>query len=109
MQSGIRHPVRRCGTAAVAFGLALAVMPPAWADRTAATSPDGVATEKTRSVTLITGDRVVVADGAKTGTVKPGPGRRSMSFSTTYTGGHLFVVPHDASFDRKPEHREARA
>jgi hypothetical protein len=47
------------------------------------------------SVTLITGDRVVV-EGAAVRSVVPGPDRRKVAFSTFTTGGHVHVVPDDA-------------
>ncbi|MCS7482752.1 S8 family serine peptidase [Umezawaea endophytica] len=47
------------------------------------------------SVTLITGDRVVL-DGAGGGSVVPGTGRDDIAYSTSTEQGHLFVVPDDA-------------
>jgi subtilisin family serine protease len=50
-----------------------------------------------QSVTLITGDRVVLADRALAAkTVIPGPGREKLAFSTYQRDGHWFVVPRDA-------------
>ncbi|MFB9600869.1 S8 family serine peptidase [Saccharothrix longispora] len=47
------------------------------------------------SVTLITGDRVVVTgDGARS--VQAGPGRANTAFTTFERDGHLHVVPNDA-------------
>nr|WP_052478841.1 S8 family serine peptidase [Kibdelosporangium sp. MJ126-NF4]CEL20899.1 peptidase S8 and S53, subtilisin, kexin, sedolisin [Kibdelosporangium sp. MJ126-NF4]CTQ98296.1 peptidase S8 and S53, subtilisin, kexin, sedolisin [Kibdelosporangium sp. MJ126-NF4] len=62
---------------------------------TAAPTPATVSLE--RSVTLITGDRVVVLDSAGTArTVVPGTGRQRTAFSTYQRDGHMFVVPVDA-------------
>lgn len=52
-----------------------------------------------RSVTLITGDRVDVAesaDGKRAATVTPAPGRERITFQTIEVGGELQVVPSDA-------------
>jgi len=50
------------------------------------------------SVTLVTGDRVVVgADGTGQASVSPGPGRGRMTFQQARDGrGHLLVLPADA-------------
>ena len=49
-----------------------------------------------RPVTLLTGDRVtVLADGAFS--VEHGPGRDGMTFQTRRVGGHLSVIPADAT------------
>ncbi len=47
------------------------------------------------SVTLITGDRVTVRDGAAA-SVEPGPGRAGTRFVVQRVAGHLFVIPSDA-------------
>ncbi|HWO63463.1 MAG TPA: S8 family serine peptidase, partial [Umezawaea sp.] len=47
------------------------------------------------SVTLITGDRVVL-DGAGGGSVVPAAGRGDIAFSTSTERGHLVVLPDDA-------------
>ena len=50
----------------------------------------------TRSVTLVTGDRVVLQpDGSHS--VRPAAGRDSMSFITTANADHRYVVPADAA------------
>jgi subtilisin family serine protease len=50
-----------------------------------------------RSITLITGDRVVVLDDASNArTIIPGKGREKLAFSTYKRDGHLYVVPRDA-------------
>lgn len=74
-----------------------------WDERNAQAAP----TAATRTVTLITGDRVVISGGdGKSVTVQPRKGRERVVFSTTYQrmkkGGekgvseHLFVIPADA-------------
>jgi subtilisin family serine protease len=47
------------------------------------------------SVTLVTGDRVLV-DGAGSVSVRPAAGRRGISFTSTVEKGHRYVVPSDA-------------
>ncbi len=50
------------------------------------------------SVTLLTGDRVLLGAPGRSasGEVVPGPGRRAMTFRTYRVGGRLHVVPADA-------------
>ncbi|MFI7128229.1 S8 family serine peptidase [Nonomuraea sp. NPDC050153] len=68
-----------------AVGLA-AVQQPVPVDRASAAHETG-------SVTLLTGDRVVVTGGGHR--VEPGPGRKVRYF-TQYRDGHLHVIPSDA-------------
>ncbi|NUT53593.1 MAG: S8 family serine peptidase [Saccharothrix sp.] len=49
-----------------------------------------------RTVTLITGDRVVVT-GAAVGAFYAGPGREAVTFHSAYRDGRLQVVPDDAA------------
>lgn len=50
----------------------------------------------TRSVTLVTGDRVLTGSSGAGGVrVRPGPGREGMRFSVSVEHGHLYVVPGD--------------
>ncbi|MDQ2588651.1 S8 family serine peptidase [Saccharothrix yanglingensis] len=49
-----------------------------------------------RTVTLVTGDRVVVA-GDRLVSVTPGPGREDLVFHRFHRDGHLHVVPRDAA------------
>ncbi|OLF18015.1 hypothetical protein BU204_08555 [Actinophytocola xanthii] len=49
-----------------------------------------------RTVTLVTGDQVVVRDG-KVGSVRPGNGREGTTFSVRSHDGHDYVVPTDAA------------
>ncbi|MFJ6671755.1 S8 family serine peptidase [Actinosynnema sp. NPDC091369] len=48
-----------------------------------------------RTVTLVTGDRVVVA-GEAVGSFQPAPGRDRITFQSTHRDGRLSVVPEDA-------------
>ncbi|MET9022115.1 S8 family serine peptidase [Actinopolymorpha sp. NPDC004070] len=49
------------------------------------------------SVTLVTGDRVLLPKGdATAASVLPGKGRKKITFLTRRTGGHLYVIPSDA-------------
>ncbi|MEJ3745349.1 S8 family serine peptidase [Actinomycetes bacterium KLBMP 9797] len=53
--------------------------------------------EPSRSVTLLTGDRITVHGANQTHwTVQPGKGREKITFSGTRVGGHLRIVPNDA-------------
>ncbi|CRK55890.1 peptidase S8 and S53, subtilisin, kexin, sedolisin [Alloactinosynnema sp. L-07] len=74
-----------------ALGLVLAGTAPAQAEPTKTATPT-----KSRSVTLITGDRVVVPDGGRAPSLIPGKGRERIQFRTQKTGGHLTVIPADA-------------
>ena len=47
-----------------------------------------------RSVTLATGDQVIIHSG-QASEVRPGPGREGMTFSVRRAGGHLYVIPAD--------------
>jgi hypothetical protein len=75
---------------------------PAWAARAARpgpqTRPDG-ATAGIRTVTLVTGDRVVLQelDGPdRVVKVQPGKGRKGMAFRRSTENGDTFVIPADA-------------
>ncbi|RVX45786.1 subtilisin family serine protease [Nonomuraea polychroma] len=50
--------------------------------------------QRANGVTLITGDRVVVADRGHR--VDPGPGRQDVGFTSQVRDGHLYVIPSDA-------------
>jgi subtilisin family serine protease len=66
--------------------------PPATA---AATTADG---SHQHTVTLLTGDRVTVTSAAAaTGAVTPAKGREHIRFATFRSGGHLYVLPQDAT------------
>ncbi|MGM1059923.1 S8 family serine peptidase [Saccharothrix sp. Mg75] len=57
---------------------------------------DAPSDHRTHAVTLVTGDRVVVA-GDRVLSVTPGPGREHLSFHRFRRDGHLHVVPRDAA------------
>ncbi|HEX6343721.1 S8 family serine peptidase [Umezawaea sp.] len=87
-----RRNCTRWGASLLALGLAVGSVQPATAapevaDRTGAT-PTG-------SVTLVTGDRVVVT-GDQVGSVIPGRDRAGLVFTRFTAGGHQHVVPEDA-------------
>src|SRR4051794_12508952 len=50
-----------------------------------------------RSVTLITGDRVLISSSNNSNSLIPGPGREHIGFSAYQAGGHTYVLPLDAS------------
>jgi subtilisin family serine protease len=64
-------------------------------------TPDRIASEPSKiagtpvSVTLITGDKVIVS-GPNSARVEPAPGRRHIKFVASRAGGHLHVRPTDA-------------
>ncbi|MEU4761867.1 S8 family serine peptidase [Actinosynnema sp. NPDC023794] len=81
------------GAAVLALGLVAApVTGVAGAETAPATPAAGV---QPRTVTLVTGDRVVVT-GDAVGSLRPGPGRDDVTFHSTYRDGRLNVVPEDA-------------
>jgi subtilisin family serine protease len=84
---------KRVAVGALALGVVLSTTQVA----AAAPARDTGVRPTDRSVTLITGDRVVVTDTARdTRTIIPGKGRDKLAFSSYKRGGHLFVVPKDA-------------
>ena len=78
------------GATALAFGLVSGVSHAAPAEFDAST------TDIRGSVTLITGDQVVVT-GNGVGSIIPGPGRDEVAFQTINQQGHLFVLPDDTT------------
>jgi subtilisin family serine protease len=78
------------GAVVLAVGLVAAPVPGVAGAEPAAT---GV---QPRTVTLITGDRVVVT-GTAVGAFQPGPGREATTFHTVHRDGRLHVVPEDAA------------
>ncbi|MCG5469043.1 S8 family serine peptidase [Micromonospora sp. LAH09] len=68
--------------------------PPTTAPDAAPRTATGVATTKT--VTLLTGDRVTVT-ASGSAAVRPGPGRGHLHFVTTRDRGQLTVLPQDAA------------
>ncbi|NUT47358.1 MAG: S8 family serine peptidase, partial [Saccharothrix sp.] len=83
---------RRLASATLAAGLVV----------TTAAGVAGAAPERPRpdvggtTVTLITGDRVVLRDGEAI-SVQPGPGRAGIGFHTFHRDGDLYVVPRDTT------------
>ena len=57
--------------------------------------PDRPARHTAATVTLITGDKVVL-NGPTSGSLRAGPGRERVVFHTFHRDGHLHVVPADA-------------
>ncbi|MGW5360386.1 S8 family serine peptidase [Actinopolymorpha pittospori] len=108
--------VRVVGIGGVIAGLAVSLGPAGWAGAPPAMSAPPTAQEGSPakgsavSVTLVTGDRVVLPSAnAPTGTVVPGKGREGVTFLTHRAEGHLYVVPSDAlpllradRIDRRP-------
>ncbi|WP_246018785.1 S8 family serine peptidase [Saccharothrix australiensis] len=73
----------------LASGLGAATAAPEAADRATTT------TAGTRTVTLVTGDRVLL-NGDRLGSVTGGPGREGAAFHAFHRAGRLHVVPRDA-------------
>ncbi|ROT31669.1 peptidase S8 [Micromonospora sp. HM5-17] len=65
-------------------------------DRVGVESVSRVTGQPSRSVTLITGDRVTVSPDGEA-SVRPGPGRTGVSMHVRREGGRLRVVPADAA------------
>ncbi|GLZ32389.1 serine protease [Lentzea sp. NBRC 105346] len=64
---------------------------------TAVASPAAAApAEPQDSITLITGDKVLVDPSGRMLGVRPGAGREHITFSRSQVGGHTLVVPQDA-------------
>ncbi|MEU3985989.1 S8 family serine peptidase [Streptomyces sp. NPDC026672] len=104
MRTGRTRPAATAATAALALAAALttglAGGPPAAADdgpapaaRPAQAAPAGTAV---RTVTLITGDRVLLGPDGDVLGVTPAEGRRSVPVQISESGGHHYVVPADA-------------
>ncbi|SMD23716.1 Subtilase family protein [Kibdelosporangium aridum] len=89
MHSAKRRAARRICVGALVLGVALSTA------QVASAAP--VAQPNGRSVTLITGDRVVmVEDAYSVHAIIPGKGREKLAFSTYKRDGHHYVVPQDA-------------
>jgi subtilisin family serine protease len=80
--------MRRIGISVAVVGMVLATAPAVHAQPQPTAQPG-------RTVTLVTGDTVVL-HGGEAREVRPGPGRDGMRFSVRKVAGHLFVVPADA-------------
>jgi subtilisin family serine protease len=81
---------------AAATALVLAAVAGIPAGSVAAATPAGSPSGTVRSITLVTGDRLTIVDGAGGVAVRPAPGRDDVGFVTRRVGGHLHVVPADA-------------
>src|SRR5438067_1974190 len=97
------HLKRKVGVCLLAAAL-IAGIAPAVSAAAASAKPSsnaaGSATgapRQSHTITLITGDRVTVADGTGNRVaVQPGPGRATMGFITRTVRGHVTVTPVDA-------------
>ncbi|MEU7904875.1 S8 family serine peptidase [Actinoplanes sp. NPDC049118] len=90
--------LRRLHTALLAVGTAAALTAVAPAAASAAPGPQappGRVAGKSSSITLITGDRVIVAPDGQT-SVERAPGRAGTRFVSRRAGGHHYVIPVDA-------------
>jgi subtilisin family serine protease len=81
----------RIGVGAAVLGLVLGTVPPANAAPPEEKPGAGIST----TVTLITGDRVVMRAGTVM-SIRPGKGREKVTFSKITAGEHLYVMPNDA-------------
>ncbi|MET0495375.1 MAG: S8 family serine peptidase [Actinoplanes sp.] len=73
----------------------------------AAATPAGEIADLSRTVTLITGDRVtVLGNGAVS--VRPGPGRDKIPMLTSTAAGHVKVIPADALPSLRADRLDAR-
>ncbi|HEV2783798.1 MAG TPA: S8 family serine peptidase [Actinophytocola sp.] len=85
---------RRLALAGTVLALAVGTTQPASADPRSAAGPWPADPDGSTSVTLVTGDRVIVSGATRA--VRPAPGRTAMAFSTFTAAGHLYVIPADA-------------
>ncbi|MBM0207126.1 hypothetical protein JNW90_32110 [Micromonospora sp. STR1s_5] len=83
------------GLAAVGLIASPAVTAAAQAESAAAFAP-AARQPGTRTITLVTGDRVAIGDDGRVGSVEAGPGRAGVTFTMTTVEGHTLVVPSDA-------------
>ncbi|MEU8236528.1 S8 family serine peptidase [Actinoplanes sp. NPDC048967] len=90
--------LRKLSAALLAAGTAAAltaVVPAAASAAPGPTAPLGPVTTGSTSITLITGDRVIVAPDGRT-SVERAPGRSGMRFVSHKAAGHHYVLPVDA-------------
>ncbi|OLF18022.1 hypothetical protein BU204_08565 [Actinophytocola xanthii] len=78
------------------MGAVLATAPAAGAAPPGAAPPAPGTTGEVRTVTLVTGDQVMVQNG-RVSSVRPGEGREGTTFSVRSRDGHDHVVPTDAA------------
>lgn len=106
-----RHRFRAVAVGGLVAGMVTALGPAGWAGTPGASGQSSdraahpratataitVARSRPVSVTLVTGDRVLLpkSDGTSASVV-PGKGRKSIRFLARRTGGHLYVFPSDA-------------
>jgi subtilisin family serine protease len=76
----------------LAIGMVLAAAPAAGA----APAPVGAAGSRGVTLTLVTGDRVVLGAGDEVVAVRPGPGREKVNFVRWSSGDARYVIPTDA-------------
>lgn len=91
------HIGKVIGAVGTALALTIGVVPGAIAEPSGAAATKG---ERPRSVTLITGDQVIITGqraGQPTYVVRPAAGREKMSFSSYLAGDHFYVIPTDAA------------
>lgn len=85
----------KAGLCGLVVGMVLGTVSAADAAPLGAATTSNTGKHDTTTVTLITGDRVVVRDGTAR-SVLAGDGRDGMTFSTFTREGHSYVVPADA-------------
>ncbi|GAB1514110.1 S8 family serine peptidase [Actinophytocola sp. KF-1] len=83
--------MRRIGVGVVVLGMVAATT----TAQAAQAEPRGGTDRPTTTITLVTGDEVVLVDG-EAKQVKPGPGRDGMQFSVRRSADHQYVIPADA-------------
>ncbi len=83
--------MRRIGVGVVVLGMVAATT----TAQAAQAEPRSGAERATTTITLVTGDEVVLVDGAAK-QVRPGPGRDGMRFSVHRSADHQYVIPADA-------------
>ncbi len=83
---------RRVAVGSLVLGVVLSTA------QVAAAAPAGGANPaKQKSVTLVTGDKVIIVDGARDAkAIVPAKGREKLAFATYHRNNHLYVVPKDA-------------
>lgn len=92
----MRFKRRKIGGLAVVGLIAVSAVTVVTEAETAAAFAGGAGQPGTRTITLVTGDRVVTGDGGRVLSVEAGPGRAGVTFTMTTLKGHIRVVPSDA-------------